>query len=258
MRSSLQRPHLVTRIRARLEHDGFPRLQMFLLVSLTGAAGFLASFILLHSGMSHMGLRYFLAFGCAYIAFLGLLWLWLRTRAEDYGDLPDLSSFSSSGNGHCDASHFSGGGGSGGGGGASGSFDIDPVGASSDAASHSTSKALDSVAEVMGGANELALPLVIVVAMVAFVAILILSSLWIVYGAPVLFAELLVDSLLAAGLYRRLRGLDSQHWIMTAMKRTAWPFVLTALSVSLIGWGMQKYAPEAHSLAEVVAYAKSK
>lgn len=37
------RHHEIRRIRADLERDGFPRLQMFLLVALTGASGFVAS-----------------------------------------------------------------------------------------------------------------------------------------------------------------------------------------------------------------------
>ena len=64
---------------------------------------------------------------------------------------------------------------------------------------------------------------------ILFVAALLLSSLWVVYSAPVLFAELLVDGVLAASLYRRLRGLESQHWLETALKRTVWPFVVTCL-----------------------------
>ena len=43
MRPLIQRHHLVDRMRANLERQGFPRLQMMLLVSLTGAVGFLAS-----------------------------------------------------------------------------------------------------------------------------------------------------------------------------------------------------------------------
>lgn len=252
----MQRHHLVARMRARLERKSFPRLQMLLLVSLTGAAGFLASFTLLHLGLSTMAPRYLLALGFAYIAFLGFLWLWLRTRADDYVDIPDLSGFSSTGSDSFEIPHFSGGGGSGGGGGASGSFDVDTSGTGAEMASHSARGAMNTAANVVSGADEFAVPLLIVFAIIAFVTILILSSLWIVYGAPVLFAELLVDSLLAAGLYRRLRGLEAQHWLSTAIKRTAWPFVLTAITVSLIGWGMQTYAPEARSIGEVLKYAR--
>lgn len=250
MRAPLHRHQLVARMRASLEREGFPRLQMLLLVSLTGAAGFLASFTLLRLGVNDMAPRYLAAFGFGYLAFLGLLWLWLRTRAEDYLDIPDFSGMSPpSGGGH-DCGDFTGGGGSGGGGGASGSFDAPAAEVPVDTTSDTASEALSSVGDAVGGADEFALPLLVI----ALVAALVLSSLWIVYTAPVLFAELLVDGVLAASLYRRLRGLESQHWLETALKRTAWPFAVTGLVFVLIGWGMQVYAPEAHTMGEVMRH----
>ncbi|MDP1682526.1 MAG: hypothetical protein Q8L39_12225 [Burkholderiales bacterium] len=50
--------------------------------------------------------------------------------------------------------------------------------------------------------------------------------------------------------------MESQHWLETAIKRTVWPFVVTGLLVSAIGGGMQVYAPEAHSIGEVMTHAK--
>lgn len=79
----------------------------------------------------------------------------------------------------------------------------------------------------------------------------------VVYSAPLLFAELLVDGVLTVGLYRRLRGMESQHWLETAIKRTAWPFAITAVLVFASGWGMQKYAPEAHTIGQVMVHAKA-
>jgi len=252
----------VARLRARLERDGYPRLQMFLLVSLTGAAGFLSSYALLHLGLTEIWLRYLAAFGFAYLAFMGLLWLWLRTRADDYAEIPDVSGLVPSGrSGGHDCADFSGGGGSGGGGGASGTFDGPGdgpgLGAPVDAGgTDSVSSVVDSAGEALGeglsGADELAIP----VALILAVGALLLSSLWIVYSAPVLFAELLLDGMLAASLYHRLRGLETQHWLETAVRRTWVPFLLTALIVSAAGWGMKLYAPQAHSVGEVIAFAK--
>ena len=119
----------VARMRQQLERHSFPRLQMSLLVGITGAAGFVASFVLLHAGLLTMWVRYLAAFAVAYGVFLALLWLWLRTKLDDYLDLPDLSGGNWS-SGHCpdvagvDAEPLhSGGGGDFGGGGASASFD---------------------------------------------------------------------------------------------------------------------------------------
>ena len=77
-----------------------------------------------------------------------------------------------------------------------------------------------------------------------------------IYSAPVLFAELLVDGVLSASLYRRLRGLQTRHWLETAVRRTALPFALTAAIVSASGWGMAHYAPEAHSIGDVITHSK--
>jgi len=242
------RQHEIRKIRSELERNSFPRLQMLLLVSITGASGFIASYILLHSGVLEMWQRYLASFGVAYLMFLFLLWLWLRTRAEDYADFPDISGFPSPASGNS-GTCYNGKGGDFGGGGASGSFDTPPEGVStfSDASSP-ISDALGTAAE----AEEFAIPLVV---LILFGAVLF-SSLFMVYSAPALFAELLFDGVLSASLYRRLRGLEMHHWLNTAVRRTALPFMLTATIAAASGWGMGRYAPEAHSIGDVIAHAR--
>lgn len=85
----------IRRIRGELERESFPRLQMFLLVALTGGVGFLTSFLLLGFGVEEMWIRYLLSFGAAYVVFLGLLRLWLRTRADQYWDAVDVAGIPS-------------------------------------------------------------------------------------------------------------------------------------------------------------------
>jgi hypothetical protein len=252
----LLRHREISRLRARLERDSYPRLQMFLLVSLTGGAGFIASSVLLDLGLTTMWARYLVAFGFAYLAFLGLLWLWLRTKAEDYVDIPEPGgTLPTGGSGGHDCGGFGGEGGTGGGGGASGAFDGPGLNAPvEDGTSDSVSRVVDAAGEALGGADELAIPIALTVALTVTVGALLLSSLWIVYSAPLLFAELLIDGALAASLYHRLRGLETQHWLETAVRRTWAPFLLTALIVSAAGWGMTLYAPHAHSVGEVLAY----
>ena len=65
-------------VEADLRSKSFPRLQMLLLVALTGAFGLLASFSMLRLGLDSMALRYPLALAAAYGFFLVLIWLWLR------------------------------------------------------------------------------------------------------------------------------------------------------------------------------------
>ncbi len=246
MGAPLDRVREINRVRALLERDGYPRLQMFLLVAITSASGFVASYVLLRIGLTEMWVRYLIAFAVAYVVFLLLLWLWLRTRAEDYADVPDFLPHRGRGS---TGAPFEGKGGEFGGGGASGRFHLadDPASAKSEALG-TLGDGLGAVAE----ADELAIPLVAL----GVLAALILSSLWVVYSAPVLFAELLVDGVLAASLYRRLRGLDSRHWLETAIRRTFLPFAVAAVVAALIGWGMKLYAPEARSIGDVLLHVK--
>lgn len=242
----------VAKMQHQLERHGFPRLQMSLLVGITGACGFAASYVLLHLGMLTMWSRYLAAFGVAYLAFLALLWLWLRTKVEDYLDAADIASGDWGGGGCADGPSVelpgirSGGGGDFSGGGATASFDTP-----ADAAS-SSSGITDAVGDAVGSAadaDELAIPLLVLLLALA----LAFSSLYMVYTAPALLAEVAVDGLFAAGLYRKLRGLEPQHWLQTAVKRTIIPFALTAVLVSGVGWGLGHFAPGAHTLGQALA-----
>ena len=81
----------VERERRLLLRRGMPRVEMSLILAATGAAGFLASYLMLRLGLSAMWLRYALAVLLAYAVFLLLLrlWLFLYSR-EQFGDPPDL------------------------------------------------------------------------------------------------------------------------------------------------------------------------
>lgn len=232
-------------LRRTLEREGFPRLQMLLIVSITGAAGFLASYWMLRAGITGMSIRYPCAIGVSYAVFLVLLWLWLRTSAEDYTDVPDFSAFSPSSCRNADSSA-----------GKSGSEGTcDEPAPSSMALDDSLAYAIPDDGGVVGDAlgaaaqaEELAVPLFVLM----LVAALALSSLFIIYSAPALLAELLLDGVLAASLYRRLRRLETRHWLETAIRRTVVPFALTALVAAVSGWGMTIYVPEAHSIGDVM------
>lgn len=234
----------VWRMRRRLEEESFPRIQMSLIVGLTGASGLVASIVMLRAGVDSMTLRYPLAVACAYLFFLFVLWLWLRTKPHDYVNLPDPSDLPGRGSGDI-AVRYTGGGGRFGGGGATSSFD-EPAGFSADVSSAPSpvSDAVGSIAD----ADEVALPIVAVALAIG----LALASFYLVYIAPILFAELLVDGALSYALYRRMRADDSAHWLVTACRRTVIPFAATALFLSLTGAAMSWYAPSARSIGEVI------
>ncbi|CAN7535024.1 hypothetical protein LJR039_003682 [Pseudorhodoferax sp. LjRoot39] len=138
----------------------------------------------------------------------------------------------------------SGGGGDFGGGGASAAFD----GPSADGAPLG---ALGDAASAAAEGDELAVPLLAIALAVG----LALASLYVVYIAPVLFAEVLVDGALSYALFRHLRGQDPAHWLASTVRRTVLPFAATAVFVALVGAAMAAYAPGAQSIGQVMAHA---
>jgi hypothetical protein len=259
-RVRLTRSAAILKLRHELERGSYPRIQMSLIVALTGGAGFLASFLLLHAGVASMAVRYPLALLAAYFVFLLLLWAWLHLNTSDLGDgsgagdlldvaadLPDLVPSRTAGDA-ASAVIRAGRGGDFGGGGASASFD-DVVPArgllDSDAIPSSVGEAAGSVFE----ADELAIPLLVVLLAIG----LALASFYIVYAAPALFAELLFDGVLSFTLYRHLRKTDDPHWLMTAVRKTALPFAITAVVLAGVGFGLAHYAPGARTLSQAVS-----
>ncbi len=252
-RLRLTRSHAVLRVRRQLEETSYPRLQMALIVALTGGAGLLASFVMLNTGLDSMALRYPLALGLAYLCFLVMLWLWLRTSARDYVDIPDLSGIGAlplptPGGGL--PGFAGGGGGDFAGGGASGSFDAPGAAQLAGAESgESLFAPLGKASSSAFDADELAIPLIVV----ALVLGLALASFYVVYLAPGLFAELLFDGALSLTLYRHLRHQERSHWLGTAVRKTALPFAITAVSLAAVGAGLAWYAPGARTMGEAIA-----
>ncbi|WP_395683767.1 hypothetical protein [Dokdonella sp.] len=227
MRSPPQpRDKEVARVRAYLLRAGSPRVRMLVIVMLTGACGLGASYLLLRAGLLSMPVRYPIALLIAYLAFLGLLRLFVDDSGPGNPDLPG-NSFAGS---HEPSSAQ-----------ASSMHDvIDARGSRSGSGSW-----FDN----LGAADELVLPLLLLLAIVTIA----FASAWVIASAPTLFAELVVDCALSAGLYRRLRTLERRHWLDTALRHTIWPFAATALVVIAFGAAAHYYRPQAHSIGEVFA-----
>lgn len=222
---------------------------MFLIVSLTGAMGFIASFLMLHVGITLMWVRYPMAVLTAYLWFLFLLWVWLRLRDSDILGHLDVPNWGDGPNPSLPT--FKGGGGHFGGAGHSGSFGS-PEGIDfSSSVSGSGGSGSDSVLSDVASGVDLEELVVIIAAVVALI-----GSLWaaasIISTAPTLFAELLLDGALATGLYKRLRKAEGDHWLATAVRRTVWRFVGVAILFSLLGGAMQIAVPGARSIGKVL------
>ncbi|MDT7838223.1 hypothetical protein [Aquabacterium sp. OR-4] len=256
------RSRMVEAVRRRLQARSYPRTQMGLIVLLTGGFGLLASFALLQFGLGSMALRYPLALACAYLVFLGLIGLWLRSQAEHWLDIVQLPDWPAAGPRQAGAparpGFEPGGGGDFGGAGASASFDA-PAGPGAEALALPGSdtevllplRPVGKAASALAEADDLALPL----AVLGVVAGLALASLYVVYIAPVLLAEVLVDGALSYALLRYLRGHDPQHWLASTCRRTALPFFITAVVLSASGAAMSAYAPGARSVGQVISQA---
>jgi hypothetical protein len=90
----------------------------------------------------------------------------------------------------------------------------------------------------------------IVIAVIAIAAGLI-ATLYIVYIAPVLLAEILVDGVLMVGLYRRIRGVERRHWLRAAVRQTLLPALIVAVCFAAGGYALQKAVPQARSIGDV-------
>lgn len=236
-------------IKRRLLQRSMPRLQVALILLLTGLAGFLASFVLLRFGIGGMWLRYPLAILFAYATFLLLLRFWLSLQRSQNRNshlaldlvetgaeitLSDSPSYS-------DGPKF--GEGDAGGGGAGGSWE--------ETVSRSTSA--PQVSSFSSGSSfdlDLDEGWLIIIAIVALIGGLI-ASLYVIYIAPVLLAEILADSVLLAGLYRRVNRLEQRHWLQTAVRRTVVPGLLVVVFFALAGYALQKAVPQANTIGEV-------
>lgn len=201
-----------------------PRLLMFLIILTTGACAFLFSVLMLRFGLTSMALRYPLAVVLSYGVFLVLLRLWLS--CQESGEVSSCD-----GPGVVDASP-------------------DLLNAAANTVGDGI-PAGDSLADAAALIDLDAFALIAI----ALVAILsgILISAYVVWIAPELLAELLVDGLIMSRIYARLKLTDRSSWFPGVLRRTWLPALLTAVLFSLAGFALQMLAPRAVSLGEAVA-----
>lgn len=234
------------RLYAELQGDAAPRLEMSAIVVGAGLIAFASSAALLALGMSSMAVRYPLAVLVGWSAFLALVWAWVghhrrrmerRLRSmETIEPLPDPSFASASPGGDDPVTE---GGGAFGGGGASGYWDAaGPLDTPPATIVESKAGALDVDADD---------GFVLVVAAAAVIGVA-----YVVYVAPALLAELLLDTLLVSGLYRTLRRTEPRWWLATAVRRTSLPAVAVGVSAAVAGWAMQAIEPGASTIGALV------
>lgn len=240
------RERALRRVTAHLERHHYPRLAMLAILALAGAAGFLTSAGLLHTGVRSMGWRYGFAAVAGYLVFLLGLRLWLafygRRRSELDGslDAPDPAPGES-------GFQFGGGGGFRGGGAGGPLEGGDPVEAGGSLEAGST--AGDAVG-ALGSLDEGA-PIVVPVLVVGALVVGLAGVVAVLMGAPGLLAELLLDGVIAGAAYRRLRYVPVQHWLTGAVRRTWKPMLALAVCLVAAGLVAQWLVPAAGSIGDV-------
>ncbi len=239
-----RRHRRVERIRALLGRAGWPRLTMTAITILTWAAWFLSSAGLLWLGVNSMALRYPLAVGIAYLAFLGMLWGWLRVmisaraRAEAFPDASPAPLGTGIAAGAMAAS------------GGLSAITSAPRGREESRKREGAWNGDPSFLELgdLGGGSD-AGGFVLILALIGLLSVLIVSGLM-VATSPVLFAELLVDGMAMMAVTRSLRRSAVAHWSSGVVRRTWLPTTITAVVFCLIGLGLQLAAPGSATLAQ--------
>jgi len=262
-----ERKRVIERVRRSLVRNGSPRLLVSFLLALTGASGFLISAVLLRLGLTSMTVRYPLAVLLAYCVFLLLLRLWLALRRTDASDLdhladagdvlPHLFDSAASAGGEAAQATFGGGGdfggaGAGGGwsGGVPGNMSSSVSGSVPGGAPGGSSSSMDWMPDVPDVLDvDLDDGCFWIIPIAAIVGVLCVMF-YVVYIAPVFLAEILVDALLLAGLYKRLKGVERRHWLRSCVRRTLLPALLATALFIAAGYLMGRIAPEAHSIGE--------
>jgi hypothetical protein len=243
------RKKLVDRMRTRLERGYWPRVHCMLIVTVSTAAAFLTSFLLLVAQVHWMAVRYGAAALAGYATFLFLLHAWVRwkwSRAKlnaDGSDVVDVVSDVPIDVALPDAPvRFAGAGGRSGGGGASGSWGSPAQTASTSVKSGGWGLDFD--------ADDLFW--VIVAAIAAFAGIAAIG--YVIWIAPTLLAEAIVNGAIAGKVYHGMRKHEDDFWTSQIFRHTIVSGIVVILCAVVAGYAFNRIAPEARSIGGVWAH----
>ncbi len=250
------RARRISRLATRFERTHAVRLTMLLVVGIGATVGFLTSAFLLWAGVWFMPVRYAVACALGYAAFVALMNRWLGVQAEretgsnvvehavDTLDLtgPILRRPGRPGGGNTVPGGVFEGGRSGGAG-ASASFG----GPSTPAPMYvpSASQA-SSRGSWMPDLDEDGLKLLPIFAVIAIILGLFAAG-SVIWSAPHLLAEILVDGAIAGGAYQRLK---QTGWTGGIVRRTWKPMLAIFLAFILLGAAGHYFNPAADSIGD--------
>ncbi len=190
----------------KMEAPGKPRLLLLTMVALTGAAGFLTSTILLRLRVHAMAWRYSISAVAAYGVFVGLIRLWMlaqRTRIAK-AEVPPVSG--------------------------------------PDGPAEPPKKSLHDWLEWLDFFEPESLAILLVVAAVTSIVFVVWYLVSTIALAPEFLAELLLDGVFSAALYRALNRTERRHWLKTVFARTRAPFLWTLSFFVFLGAISQRRA----------------
>lgn len=257
MRSrTLTRSQIVETIGSKL---AMPRVQLSILLAITASFAFLFSAVMLRVGVTSMAVRYPVAVVVGYGVFLLLLriWVWLQSD-EPIGsiDVPAdvlIPNIDLPGGAVADRFSF-GGGGDFAGAGAGGSFsDVDAPSPAPVMFAAGSSGTPGSGGGPSLGSIDVDLDDGWALVIVALVLLVVLGALvYVVYIAPVLMAELIIDAAIVTSLYKPTKNIERRYWLLTALRKTAIPAVIVAALFGTAGFVMQSAEPTAKTVGEFV------
>jgi hypothetical protein len=107
--------------------------------------------------------------------------------------------------------------------------------------------------DIFDGPDELIGPALVLAAVISFLFVMghFISA---IAFAPDFMAEVFLDGVFSAALYRRLSRIEHRHWLKSAFARTKAPFLWTVLFFAFAGGVAHQYAPEAVSVGGVVRH----
>lgn len=215
------------------------RFHMTLILVATAVAGALFSKLLLGLGLRGPGPRWALAVVAAYLAFFGLVRLWVEyTRSGDGSALEEIAEEADVSD-LLDASELAADGAR------AASHGLRAVRASASSSSGGGGGGLlDGLDADDGGLILLALGLLL--------AVLLGAGAWLVIQAPAILGEAAFEVLLAAGLLRSVRRAEAAGFVDSLWRGTRWPFLIVLLTAVTAGLAVQRLCPAATKLSEAL------
>lgn len=189
------------------------RFHVALILALSIMCGWLADLGLLKLGVTRMLWRYPLAVLGAYAGFLGGVWLWIEySGIRDFLRQQKLDEL---------------------------------VGEAVTAAPQKTLQPMELIRNTVW-VPEGCLILLIVMTPVLFFGGYIFAN------AALVFSEIVLELLLAAGLIRGLGRVEASGWALGAMNATYWSFMFTLVVSILFAWWAESTFPGVQTIADVI------